>query len=689
MDSIGVSGDTIWQTFKVTNDGNYSDSYSLIATISSWPTTIWNSAGTSQITSVGPIGPGQSVSAKIRIIIPVAAAFGATDSLRLTIRSQHNAALVNTIRCQTLTEGPAAAIPYVDSFDSPMLSASKWITNIYAVVDTLAVNPPTGGMSLHLDGDPYGGDTLMSQVIDASSSSALNLYYAVEQGGKLDEPEADEDLELQYYSSANKWTLLRRHLGAEPASGSFGYVSIPLPANAMHRRLRIRFISTCQANERDNWFIDDFGIKTSSQISQSVIGSLSPTLSPPQQATTSWRIQNTGAAPLTYNLEIIPDERPTKSQSSAIAATAPEARGPDPIIVKGGEEPPAGPFRNIYSGGPDSGGYYWSSSNDSPGPGYSWMDISASGTVIAGLLDDNVVGPFPIGFAFPFYESLHTEFYVSSNGLVGFADSEGLDSPIKHSIPNLLPPNNFIALLWDDLIFSDPLNPNSRVYYQSDGSRLVIQYSSVGEYGGNAGDVFTGEVILHADGTIILQYQSFASGFDRAHCTVGIEGPGGLTGLQVVFMAYFLQNQMAIRFSNRQADWLTVAPMNGVVPSGTTNNVTLTFSSQDISPGYYSAQLKLRCSDPDLFDSLIVKNVSLNVNLPFTIGDSNGDGLVNIGDIFTIISCVFGPGQVPQPAARADVDCSGRLTVSDAVYLIMYIFAGGPSPCIAQQGGSL
>ena len=47
---------------------------------------------------------------------------------------------------------------------------------------------------------------------------------------------------------------------------------------------------------------------------------------------------------------------------------------------------------------------------------------------------------------------------------------------------------------------------------------------------------------------------------------------------------------------------------------------------------------------------------------------------------------VNGPSNVwwrpaPNPLSSGDADCSGAISISDAVYLIQYIFSGGPMPC--------
>jgi hypothetical protein len=64
-------------------------------------------------------------------------------------------------------------------------------------------------------------------------------------------------------------------------------------------------------------------------------------------------------------------------------------------------------------------------------------------------------------------------------------------------------------------------------------------------------------------------------------------------------------------------------------------------------------------------------------------GDADGDAMVNITDATYLINYIFGGGSEPNPLAAGDVDCNGMINISDAVYLITYIFSGGPQPCNA------
>jgi hypothetical protein len=62
-------------------------------------------------------------------------------------------------------------------------------------------------------------------------------------------------------------------------------------------------------------------------------------------------------------------------------------------------------------------------------------------------------------------------------------------------------------------------------------------------------------------------------------------------------------------------------------------------------------------------------------------GDADGSGDADIDDAVYLIQYIFGGGPAPDPMESGDADCSGEVDIDDVVYLIQYIFGGGPAPC--------
>lgn len=68
-------------------------------------------------------------------------------------------------------------------------------------------------------------------------------------------------------------------------------------------------------------------------------------------------------------------------------------------------------------------------------------------------------------------------------------------------------------------------------------------------------------------------------------------------------------------------------------------------------------------------------------------GDANGTGTLTISDAVHLINYIFagGPAPTPYPLCSGDANCDCVVSISDAVYMINYIFAGGPAPCDCTQ----
>jgi hypothetical protein len=68
------------------------------------------------------------------------------------------------------------------------------------------------------------------------------------------------------------------------------------------------------------------------------------------------------------------------------------------------------------------------------------------------------------------------------------------------------------------------------------------------------------------------------------------------------------------------------------------------------------------------------------IMMPYICGDANNDNSVNVGDAVFIINYIFKGGPEPLPPAAADANGDLSINIGDAVYLNNYIFYGGPPP---------
>jgi len=62
-------------------------------------------------------------------------------------------------------------------------------------------------------------------------------------------------------------------------------------------------------------------------------------------------------------------------------------------------------------------------------------------------------------------------------------------------------------------------------------------------------------------------------------------------------------------------------------------------------------------------------------------GDTNNDGVINVGDVVYLINYLYKGGPEPQPIlCSGDCNRDGVVNVGDVVYLINYLYKSGPAP---------
>ncbi|MDD1748951.1 MAG: SBBP repeat-containing protein [Methanothrix sp.] len=66
--------------------------------------------------------------------------------------------------------------------------------------------------------------------------------------------------------------------------------------------------------------------------------------------------------------------------------------------------------------------------------------------------------------------------------------------------------------------------------------------------------------------------------------------------------------------------------------------------------------------------------------IQFWRGDANRDSKVTVSDVVYIVNYLFKGGPPPNPLLSGDANCDGKVTVADVVFLINYLFKGGPAP---------
>ena len=279
-------------------------------------------------------------------------------------------------------------------------------------------------------------------------------------------------------------------------------------------------------------------------------------------------------------------------------------------------------------GGPDAGGYRWIDSDEPGGPVFNWVEISTTGTPITswtGTSDDGSV-ILPLPFTFKYYENNYTSLKVCTNGWAGFDIASTSNAYTNAAIPTTAEPNNALFAFWDDL----NLTTGGNVYYYNDAAnnRFIVEYKDVPHY--STGELYTFQILLYSDGRIYYQYLNMTASLVNS-CTIGTENVGGATGLQVVYNAAYLHNNLAIKIE-KGLGWLEENPSTGTVTPGGSQSVDVIFNSTGLTTGAYTGIMNVNSNDPirpvkSIRVKLIVgvvgvQNTSLGVPTEFSLNQN-------------------------------------------------------------------
>jgi hypothetical protein len=350
------------------------------------------------------------------------------------------------------------------------------------------------------------------------------------------------------------------------------------------------------------------------------------------------------------------------------------------------------------AGGPDAFGYEWIDSDEPGGPTVTFKDISGTGTQVVWVntsTDDHYSASIPIGFTFDFYGVPYTSVYVSENGVISF-DSLTSGYFINSSIPSSSDPNNIISPWWDDLAQA---SGSVLYYFDSSDSTFTVSYNGVENffYGGN----LNFQMVLHTGGDIEFNYGTMNPGSDDLESsTIGIENVAGDDGLEIVYNASYMHDNLSILIQ-QPIRWLSTSILSGSIdPGSPAVPFDVIMDASLLGEGTYTGNVTISSNDPD--ESEITIPVTFIVggggggDCEYVTGDVNGSDSYNGLDITYGVN-YFKGGSTPLcplgscPISPCDAfyycgDVNGSCSYNglDITYGVSY-FKGGPGPIPCDQ----
>lgn len=277
-------------------------------------------------------------------------------------------------------------------------------------------------------------------------------------------------------------------------------------------------------------------------------------------------------------------------------------------------------------------------------PTYSNYNYSG-GASITGC-DDCVQGPYNIGFSFNYFGNNYTQFYVSSNGWIGFSAGQ-TNGYVAQFIPNGGAPKNAILADWEDLL---PNTGNMNYYTTGTAPNrvLVFNFNNVPHYSCRS-NLHTFQIVLYETTNVIdvnFQTKPLCGGNGATLGLVNIDG-----------------NKVVPVGGKNASLWSITAPQKfRFTPSVISNEFVLNRSVFTDSQGRYNFlstgldvnnfEFRVRVTAPvpnQQFtdnDAKRISNIVFGLNtingLSYHRFDLNNDGKINISDQFVLFGLKSG-----------------------------------------------
>lgn len=282
-----------------------------------------------------------------------------------------------------------------------------------------------------------------------------------------------------------------------------------------------------------------------------------------------------------------------------------------------------------------------------------WTDISGTGTSLTMLnphenpyinaTNEGFSALQLIGFAFPFYGSIYTQFSAGVNGGLSLGTTNRMSAGLDFSTARTDVPQQFIAPYWGNLLFDG----NAAIRYQGTTNELTVTWQDMNQPGVIPGADQTFQTVLYANGRIEFRYRKINGSRwpvtkwgIRSGATQNTSGQLLLPGDEIIttdVYGYARTNYVdgisgrMVSVTSSNYPVITYTPSQGTIPVGGTATVMLYGTAEGLTPGGSNAITNTARLDIDCEAGIYSVNASFvatnSVESIMAAGfDEDGDG---------------------------------------------------------------
>jgi len=298
------------------------------------------------------------------------------------------------------------------------------------------------------------------------------------------------------------------------------------------------------------------------------------------------------------------------------------------------------PFNNPQ-GGPDQGGYYWSTvSDEDEGSASNWVDLTDLGIPLSLNHNDYFASQtIDLPFDFTFFNEPYDYVQVNANGWIGW-DSANEQVWLNDELPSSSLPMPAIFGFFDDL---NPNNTNGNsnsagdIYYHSNDERVIVWFNNVVRWNTTDWGEYDFQIILYPNGSFDINYKTMNGTLNSG--TVGYQNQDGSQGTQIVANQQYISSDMSVMVKavEDEIPWGVLTSetnsLIGILNGQESNFINLQLVTDDLSEGTYTASVNVTSLDADPVSVPVTLNIIDGViipQLPVLDISSSNTGIVDL-----------------------------------------------------------
>ena len=206
---------------------------------------------------------------------------------------------------------------------------------------------------------------------------------------------------------------------------------------------------------------------------------------------------------------------------------------------------------------------------------------------------------------------------------------------------------------------------SGNVYYKTDGGQLVVWFDTVAHWFADeyVDSYYDFQIVINDEGDIQINHRTLTGAYSA---TVGTQNASGTVSTQIdVYNGDYFNDNTSYKIKKPfSSSWMLLSgSLSGSLDNGNQSSIDINIDAQEVPEGEYTADI-IVVSDSG---NITVPVYLMVLNEQGILGDINGDTVLNVLDIVSIVNLILASSEYDY---NADLNQDGNVDVVDIVQLV-------------------